>query len=187
MLLHDSSYCFMKMPPFPSGYFVSNRRSKNDRDMTKQGCVAYAVQETRVNDCCVPLWPSDIFVSFIKSSSFSSHDPAKQHRITLISELFCVRNGVCVMMPGFGTFHRMKEQHLTLQLFTTQCAWPHLPFPLISTGNTPDTNHHQDPCPAKPIERVSIGLSGSRWKFCVPTFPLPVQYLEPQSCRPYSL
>lgn len=89
------------------------------------------------------------------------------------------------MMPGFGTFHHMKEQQLTLQLPTTRCAWPHLPClpSLIAMGNPPDTNHHHDPCPAKPAESVSIGFSGSRWKFCAPTFPLLVQYLEPQSCR----
>lgn len=85
-------------------------------------------------------------------------------------------------MPGSGTFHHLKEQQLTLQLFKTRCAWPHLPFPLMSTGNLPDTNHHHDPHPAKPIEGVSTGFSGSRWKVCVPRFPLPVQYLEPQSC-----
>lgn len=54
--------------------------------------------------------------------------------------------------------------------------------PWFSIGSPPDTNHHHDPCPAKPTEGVSTGCSGSRWKFCVPTFPPLVQYLEPQ-CR----
>lgn len=93
LLLHDL-YFFMKMPPFPSEIFGSSRRRKNDGDMTKQGCMAYTLQETRANDCCVPFWPSNLFVSFIKCSTFSSH-AAKQHLITLISELFCIRNGVC--------------------------------------------------------------------------------------------
>lgn len=138
----------------------------------------------RKREQMVAVFPSglQIFLSVsLKVPRFSSH-AAKQHCITLISELFCIRNGVCVMMPGFGTFHHLKEQQLTLQLFTTRCAWPHLPFPLISMGNPPDTNHYHGPCPAKPTERVSTGFSGSRWKFCVPTFPLLVQYVEPQSC-----
>lgn len=127
----------------------------------------------RKREQMVAVFPSglQIFLSVsLKVPHFSSH-AAKQHCITLISELFCIRNGVCVMMPGFGTFHHLKEQQLTLQLFTTRCAWPHLPFPLISMGNPPDTNHYHGPCPAKPTERVSTGFSGSRWKFCVPTFP----------------
>lgn len=72
-LLHDSSYFLMKMPPFPSEIFGSSRRWKKDGDMTKWGCMAHTVQKTRAIDCCVPFWSSNLFVSFIKSSTFSSH------------------------------------------------------------------------------------------------------------------
>lgn len=158
---------FMKMPPLPSEIFGSSRIKKNDRDITKQGCMAYAVQETRANDRCVPFWPSNLFVSFIKSSTFSSHT-AKKHRITLISELFCIRKGVWVIMPGFGTFHHLKGQQLTLQLFTARCAWPHLPFPLISTGSPPDTNHHHDA--AKPMKGSPLSSVGVDRSFVCPCF-----------------
>lgn len=87
-------------------------------------------------------------------------------------------------MPGFGlgTLHHLKDQQLTLELFTTKCAWLPLPFPqsLWGTHLIQTTNMIQ--VLLKPTERVPLGFSGGRWMLCVPMLPLLVQYLEPQSC-----
>lgn len=81
---------------------------------------------------------------------------------------YSVLEKVCVMMPGFGTFHHLNGQQLTLQLFTAKCAWPHLLFALISIRNPPDTNHHHEA--AKPMKGSPLSSVGVDRSFVCPCF-----------------
>lgn len=174
---HDSSYFFMKMPPFPSEIFGSSRRRKNDRDMTKQGCMAHSVQETRSNDCCVLFWPSNPFVSFkvplfplmLPNNAWFQNYPV----LEMVCVWWCLALGLFITCKNSSQPYSSSRQVVHGHVFL---------FPWSPQGTRVTQATTRIHVLLKPIDRVSIDFSGSRWKFCVPTFSFLVQYPELQSC-----